>query len=171
MRHPFLSLAALAALAVPAAAQLNVRFSQSENNGVCYFSVEGPGPKGGSQSFTLEFSLRVSDGNLGMDMKANNWPKAAKADPDKTVNVTLDTDAGKSKPSRSGGYYGGVYERLWAGWGAGAPSAPVFDLLKRAKIVYVVADGERHGPFDMQIKSLPYNSLNGCAERVRKGQR
>ena len=97
--------------------------------------------------------------------------KAAKADPDKTVNVTLDTDAGKSKPSRSGGYYGGVYERLWAGWGAGAPSAPVFDLLKRAKIVYVVADGERHGPFDMQIKSLPYNSLNGCAERVRKGQR
>lgn len=171
MRLYFVALGLSAACATPAAAQLNASFSQSENDDVCYFGVEGPGPKGGSSKFTLEFTYRVSDGNLGIDLKANSFPKAAKANPDKTIKVTLDTDAGKTKPSRSGGFYSGVYERLWAGWGGGAPSVPVFDLLKRAKIVHVVADGERYGPFNMQIKSLPWNSLNSCAERVRKAAR
>lgn len=159
--------AAVTVLASPASAQLNVSFGQNERNGVCYFSVQGPGPKGGSEKFTLEFSYRVSDGNLGLDLKANSFPKSAKGDKEKNINVTLDTDAGKSPASRSGGYDGGMYERLWAGWGAGAPSQPVMDLLKKAKIVHVVADGERYGPFDMQIKTLPWNSLNNCAKRVR----
>lgn len=168
MRLQFIATAAAAALlASPASAQINVSFGQNERDGVCYFSVKGPGPKGGSEQFTLEFSYRVKDGNLGLDLKANSFPKAAKADPDKTINVKLETDAGNSKPSRSGGFYVGAYERLWAGWGDGKPSEPVMDLLKKAKIVHVVADGERYGPFDMQIKTLPWNSLTNCAKRVR----
>lgn len=168
MRNALLALILSTALAAPAAAQFNARFTQTDGDGVCYFGVYGPGPKGGSSELLLEFSYRVSDGNMGLDMKANSFPKAAKGDPEKTLNVKLETDAGNTQPSRSGGYQSGFYQRIWAGWGGGAPSAPVFDLLKRAKIVYVVADGERYGPFDMQIKTLPWNSLNNCAERQRK---
>lgn len=168
MRLPFIAaVTAAALLASPASAQINVSFGQNERDGVCYFSVKGPGPKGGSEQFTLEFSYRVKDGNLGLDLKANSFPKAAKGDSEKNLNVKLETDAGNSKPSRSGGYESGYYQRIWAGWGAGEPSVPVMDLLKKAKIVHVVADGERYGPFDMQIKTLPWNSLNNCAKRVR----
>lgn len=157
-----------AAIGAPAAGQsFSLNYQQTERAGVCYFSVDGPGPAGGSQTMTLEFSYRVEDGNLGLDLKAGSFPKAA-AKADKPVTLKLETDQGDMPVPRSSGYaVTSRFQRIWAGWGAGAPSEPAFAKLRQIKSVTVVADKERYGPFDLQLKSLPYNVLNNCAKRVR----
>ena len=153
----------------PAFAQINATLSQNSRNGVCFFSVQGPNVPGGDKPMTLEFSYRVRDGNLGAAILVNGWPKAQAADPDKTVNVTLILDSGKTGPSRSGGYASGFNDRLWAGWGA-ENSPPILELLKTAKVARLEADGMRLGSFDLQIRGLAYTSLTQCAERVRAGK-
>lgn len=155
-------------LATAAAAQsFNLSYQATERDGVCYFAVDGPGPKDGSPTMTLEFSYRAADGNLGLDLKARSFPLAA-ANADKPVKLKLETDQGEIPVPRSSGYaVTSRFQRIWAGWGAGAPSEPAFAKLRQIKTVTVVADKERHGPFDLQLKSLPYNVLNNCAKRVR----
>ena len=168
----FLKLSAvpvLFAAASPAFAQINASFSQNSRNGVCYFSVQGPNAPGTDKPMRLEFSYRVRDGNLGAAILVNGWAKAQEADPDKTVNVTLILDSGKTAPSRSGGYASGFNDRLWAGWGA-ENSPPIMELLKTAKVARLEADGMKFGPFDLQIKGLAHVSLTQCAERVRAGK-
>ena len=157
-----------ATLAGSASAQsFNLSYQASERSGVCYFSVDGPGPKGGSATMTLEFSYRAGDGNLGLDLKAVSFPQAA-AKADKPVKLRLETDQGEMPVPRSSGYaVTSRFQRIWAGWGAGAPSEPAFAKLRQIRTVTVVADKERYGPFDLQLKSLPYNVLNNCAKRVR----
>ncbi|MFN3517441.1 MAG: hypothetical protein ACK4YM_09820 [Novosphingobium sp.] len=155
-------------LAGSASAQsFNLSYQTTERNGVCYFSVDGPGPKDGSATMTLEFSYRVEDGNLGLDLKAVSFPLAA-AKAERPVTLKLETDQGDMPVPRSAGYaVTSRFQRIWAGWGAGAPSQPAFAKLRQIRTVTVVADKERYGPFDLQLKSLPYNVLNNCAKRVR----
>lgn len=167
------AIASAALLTAPALAQdqkLNVQFSQNSRNGVCYMSVAGPNAPGTEQPMTLEFSYRVRDGNLGATVKVNGWPRAQQADENKTIPMTLVLDSGKSKPSRSGGFESGFNDSAWAGWGPGELSDPLLALLKTAKTARVEFDGMKLGPFDLQIKGLPYVSLTQCAERVRAGK-
>ena len=168
-----LKIAAVPALlfaASPAFAQINATFSANSRNGVCYFSVGGPTAPGTDKPMTLEFSLRVSDGNMGASIKVNGWPRAQEADPDATKTMTVILDGGRTNPSRSGGYESGFNDGLWAGWGPGALSAPLLDLLKTARTARVEVDGMKLGPFDLQIKGLAYTSLSQCAERVKAGK-
>lgn len=155
--------------ASPALAQVNATFSQNSRNGVCYFSVQGPNAPATDKPMTLEFSYRVRDGNLGVSILVNGWPKAQAANPDTVVPVTLVLDSGTTKPSRSGGYASGFNDRLWAGWGA-ENSPPIMDLLKTAKVARLEADGMRFGSFDLQIRGLAHTSLTQCADRVRAGE-
>lgn len=166
--RPLLALS-LAATCVSASAQpISLSYQQSERGGVCYFSVDGPGPAGGSETMTLEFSYRVEDGNLGLDLKAASFPKATGGDPDKNLKITFETDSGAMPGPRSGGYaVTSRYQRIWGGWGAGAPSQAALEALRTFKTVTVLADGARYGPFSMQVRTLPYNVLNNCAKRVR----
>jgi hypothetical protein len=156
--------------AAPAFAQgANVKFSQNSRNGVCYFSVEGPNAPGTDKPMTLEFSYRVRDGNMGVGVLVNGWPKAQSADPEAKVPVTVIFDTGKANPSRSGGFSSGFNDRLWGGYGA-ENSPPVLDLMKNARTARIDADGLKLGPFNLQMKGLAHISLTECADRVRAGK-
>ncbi|MDF7774506.1 hypothetical protein P1X14_04550 [Sphingomonas sp. AOB5] len=155
--------------AAPAFAQgTNLKFSQNSRNGVCYFSVQGPNAPGTDKPMTFELSYRVRDGNMGVGVLVNGWPKAQAADPEAKHPVTVIFDSGKTIASRSGGYASGFNDRVWGGWGA-ENSAPVFALTKNAKTARVEVDGMKLGPFDLQMKGLAYTSLDDCAKRVRAG--
>ncbi|MDB5469587.1 MAG: hypothetical protein JWR84_1147 [Caulobacter sp.] len=170
MRAPLMAAAAilgLTALAPPASAATQYQFTPSERNGVCYVEFPGPNLPGEDKPFSIEFSYRVRDGNLGVTIKVNGWDKAQKADPEKKIPMTLVMDTGTTAPSRSGGYESGFNDTAWAGWGP-EPSAPVFALLQKAKTVSVKFDGMTLGPVDLQMKGLAYTSLNMCADEVRK---
>lgn len=164
-----IAVASAAFLAVtPAFAQANLKFSQNSRNGVCYFSVDGPNAPGTDKPMTLEFSYRVRDGNMGVGVLVNGWPRAQQADADATHPVTMIFDSGKTVPSRSGGYASGYNDRVWGGWGP-ENSPPVFELTKKAKTARVEVDGMKLGPFDLQMKGLAHISLSECAERVKAG--
>jgi hypothetical protein len=154
----------------PALAQVNATFSQNSNRGVCYFSVQGPNAPGTDKPMTLEFSYRVSDGNMGASILVNGWPRAQQADRDAVHPITVVLDGGRTRPSRSGGYNSGFNDRIWSGFGPGDLSAPLLDLLKTAKTARVEVDGMKLGPFDLQMKGLAHVSLTECAARVRAGK-
>lgn len=160
------AMAGLVALAAPASAQTHYNFTPSERNGVCYVEFPGPNLPGEDKSFSIEFSYRVRDGNLGATIKVNGWEKAQKADPEKKIPMTLVFDTGTSAPSRSGGYESGFNDTAWAGFGP-EPSVPVFALMEKAKTVKVKFDGMTLGPVDLQMKGLAHTSLSMCADRVR----
>ena len=168
-----LKIAAVPALmlaASPAFAQINVSYSANSRNGVCYFTVEGPNAPGTDKPMSLEISYRVRDGNMGAKVMVNGWDRVQKANPDTVYPVTVVTDTGKTKPSRSGGYSSGFNDSIWSGWGPGELSAPLLELLKNARTARVEVDGMKLGPFDLQMKGLAYVSLTQCTERVKAGK-
>ena len=164
-----LAVPALFIAATPAMAQSKASFSQNSRNGVCYFSVQGPNAPGTDKPMKLEFSYRVSDGNLAASILVNGWPRAQAGDPEKSIPMTVTFDAGQPRPSRSGGYSSGFNDIAWGGWGAGMPSEIVMQSMKEARTVRIEFDGMKLGPFDLQGKGLAYTSLTECADRVEAG--
>ena len=171
------ALAAILAATVPAQAgqqaPLNIKFSQSSRNGVCYVGFEGGNAPGTDKPMTLEFSYRVRDGNFGATVKVNGWPKAqaeaARGD-EKPIPMTLKFDTGKTTTSRSGGWESGFDDDAWGGWGAGPTSDAAFPMLRDAKTASVTFDGLDLGSFNLQMKSLAHVSLEDCAKRVKEGK-
>lgn len=170
MRAPLLAAVAglgLIGLAPAASAATVYQFTPSEKNGVCYVEFPGANLPGADKPFAIEFSYKVSTGNLGVTIKVNGWDKAQQADPEKKIPMTLVFDTGTSAPSRSGGYDSGFNDTAWAGFGP-EPSVPVFALMEKAKTVTVKFDGMTLGPVDLQMKGLAHTSLSMCADEVRK---
>lgn len=150
--------------AIAAKAQVSINIQTSMPNGGCLIKVPGGNAPGMDKPMRLQFSYRISDGNMGMAVQVNGWPKAQQADPNRNIPITLTFDTGSSTTSRSGGYSSGFNDELWGGWGAGEASDNYFAMLKEAKSVTVLADNEEIGTFDLQLKGYIYSWINQCVK-------
>lgn len=173
-----LALAALAALTIaPAAAQKlpAPRTYMHDTFDVCTFEISGPGARGGSSGGKLLFMLyyrRDGGRSLEFGFEAVRIPKVrAHPDIDQDVVVRLETDAGQMT-DRDGEYYtdtpGIVFkadDSVGGKWD-GAEAEQAVSLLKKSRIFYVVAEGERYGPFDATAKGLAGFSLEACVKKA-----
>ena len=150
-------------------AQINLNIQTSMPNGGCLIKVPGGNAPGLDKPMGLQFSYRVSDGNMGMAVQVNGWPKAQQADPNKNIPITLSFDTGTSTTSRSGGYSSGFNDELWGGWGPGEASDNYYAMLKDASSVTVSADNEEIGTFDLQMKGYIHAWIDNCVKQQTGG--
>lgn len=148
--------------------RLDLKFSTSRYRGVCAIGFAGANAPGTEKPMQLEFSYRVRDGNFGVNIKVNGWPRAQEADPNQNVPLTLIFDNGKKTTARSGGYSSGFNDKFWAGWGVGSTSEAAYAALEGAGSVQVnTDDGLDLGKFDLQMDGMAYNWIKRCAAELR----
>lgn len=130
-------------------------------SGVCRISVFGR--DGNGDEIRAEFSRRLRDGNLGVQLYGRFITAFRDKDPNGNFPVTVAFDTGSAAPSRSGGYdTGGFREYAWGGWGPGAGSDATYAQLKDASSFSVSMDGNTFGPFTWSGKGAVYEALESC---------
>lgn len=135
--------------------------SADYGSGVCRIGVFGKDANG--NEIRAEFSRRLRDGNLGVQLFGRFIQAYRDKDPNENYPVTVAFDTGSSAPSRSGGYdTGGFREYAWGGWGPGAGSDATYAQLKDASSFSVSMDGNTFGPFTWIGKGAVYEALESC---------
>lgn len=130
-------------------------------SGVCRISVFGTDSNG--DEIRAEFSRRLRDGNLGVQLYGRFIAAYRDKDPNANHPVTVAFDTGNSAPTRSGGYdTGGFREYAWGGWGPGAASDAAYAQLKEASSFSVRMEGNSFGPFTWAGKGAVYQALDAC---------
>lgn len=130
-------------------------------SGVCRISVFGTDSNG--DQIRAEFSRRLRDGNLGIQLSGRFITAFRGKDVNANYPVTVTFDTGASAPSRSGGYdTGGFREYAWGGWGPGAASDATYAQLKGASSFTVSMDGSTYGPFTWNGAGAVYEAMDAC---------
>lgn len=168
-----LACAAIIALTIaPAAAQKQAapRTYIGEFTDQCTFEMSGPGARGGSSSGKLLLMLGYS-GQRGrvveFEFEADLIPKVrAHKDHNRDVVVRLETDAGQLS-DKDGGYHEGTSDSVGARW-VGTEAEQAVALMKKARFYYVVAEGEKYGPFDATAKGRAGFSLEDCYRKANE---
>lgn len=131
------------------------------NGGVCRVTVFGKDSQG--EEIRAQFSRRLRDGNLAVQLSGRFIQAYRERDPNENHRVTVKFDIGDSAPSRSGGYdTGGFRENAWGGWGPGDASDETYMLMLNASNFTVAMDGESFGPFTWAEKGALFRAMNAC---------
>jgi hypothetical protein len=130
-------------------------------NGVCSVSVFRKDAEG--REVRAEFSRRLRDGNLSVQVYGPFMVNFRDADMQENFPVTVAFDTGTSAPSRSGGYdVGGFEEYIWGGWGPGAASDATYAALRGKSSFSVEMDGNTYGPFTWTGSGALWTALDDC---------
>lgn len=131
------------------------------DNGVCRVTVKGKDADG--ERILAGFSRRLRDGNLSVSLEGPFMQTFRGADTNVNHPVTVVFDAGRSSPSRSGGYdLGGFSEYVWGGWGPGAASDQTYAALRGIGSFSVEMDGNTYGPFTWTGSGALWTALDDC---------